>query len=369
MCDLSPLIHHFTAVLAGRDAVSRHTLAVDALLREMGCRTRIFAEHIHPDMRGKATDFREHPEHLGPDLLLYQMSTGSPVAEYLLTRSEPIVLNYHNITPAHVFDPWEPQVAVVLTQARRQLRELTRRAQAAIAVSDYNAQELRVLGLADVVVVPVLWGSPEAAVRSGSSELLGLTVSSDGQSPLRMLFVGRIAPNKRHEDLISALALLKRWHPLAQLVFVGASSSPNYESHLKTFAHKLGVFDSVRFAGSVSTDELNEHYADASVYVSASTHEGFCVPLLEAMSVGLPVVAVAAAAVPETTADAAVLLDSGKPLEIALAVNRLHVDESLRTRLVKRGFQRFRLFEETVVKQQMRNALECLLEVHVRQKG
>lgn len=364
MCDSSPLVHHFTAVLAGRDAVGRHTLAVDALLREMGCRTRIFAEHIHPDMRGKATDFRDHPKHPAPDLLLYQISTGSPVAEYLLTRSEPIVLNYHNITPAYVFDPWEPQVAVVLAQARRQLRELTRRAQAAIAVSDYNAQELRALGLADVVVVPVLWSSPEAAVRSASSELPGLPISSDGQPPLKMLFVGRIAPNKRHENLISALALLKRWHPLAQLVFVGASSSPSYESHLRTFARKLGVSDSVEFAGSVSTDELNEHYAAASVYVSASTHEGFCVPLLEAMSVGLPVVAVAAAAVPETTADAAVLLGSGKPLEIALAVNRLHIDESFRTRMVERGFQRFGFFEETVVKQRMRSTFERLFAMN-----
>ena len=122
-----------------------HTVAVDSLLREMGCRTRTFAAHVAPGAGLRAMHYSKHERYPAPDLILYQMSTGSSVGDYLMTRREPMVLNYHNITPAEEFEPWEPHVAAQLVQARRQLSGLVGRSCAAIADSRYNAAELRAL--------------------------------------------------------------------------------------------------------------------------------------------------------------------------------------------------------------------------------
>ena len=346
-----PIVHHFTAVLADRDAVGQHTLAVDALLREMGCQTTTFAACKSSHGGLQVEDFRDHPRHPSPDLMLYQMSTGSPVGDYILTRPETLVLDYHNITPAEAFDPWEPHIGAELVQARRQLDLLARRARAAIADSNYNAAELRSLGLDCVTVVPVLWQTPAPAPRS-------MFRSSE---PPVILFVGRVAPNKRHEDLIGAVALLRARRPAARLILAGAPSSNTYESALRELAGSLGLGRSVEFAGSVSRKVLDSLYATASVYLSASTHEGFCVPLLEAMSAGLPVVARAAAAVPETVRDAGLLVDSEGPLVLALAVERILSDGDLREELVARGRRRAEDFDAAAVRQQMREALEPLL--------
>ena len=346
-----PIVHQFTAVLAGRDAVGQHTVAVDELLREMGCLPTTFAAHTSSDAGLRAEDFREHERHPTPDLILYQMSTGSPVGDYLLTRTEPLVLDYHNITPAEAFDPWEPHVGAELARARRQLALLARRARSAIADSRYNAAELRSLGLSDVAVVPVMWGTPVAARRSRPPP---------SESPI-MLFVGRVAPNKRHEDLVGALALLRERRPSARLVLVGQAASNAYESALRELAARLGLAQSVEFAGSVTREARDSHYHAATVYVSASTHEGFCVPLLEAMSAGLPVVARAAAAVPETVGDAGLLVNTDGPLGLAMAVERILSDTNLREELTARGRRRAEQFGADEVRLRMRQALEPLL--------
>ncbi len=344
------VVHQFTAVLAGRDAVGQHTVAVERLLREMGCRTTTFAAHTRRDAGLRARHFLEHEHYPAPDLILYQMSTGSPVADYLLTRTEPLIIDYHNITPAAAFEPWERHVGAELARARRQLARMARRARSAIADSHYNAAELHSLGLRDVAVVPVIRQTPPVRSRRPKS--------SDAPT---MLFVGRVAPNKRHEDLIGALALLQERWPAARLVLVGETSSIAYESALRNLVEHLGLRQSVKFAGSVSQRVLDSHYASASVYVSASTHEGFCVPLIEAMSARLPVVARAAAAVPETVGGAGLLVDSDGPLGLSEAVDRVLSDGSLRGALVERGRRRSEVFDPQTVRRQMREALEPLL--------
>ena len=144
-------VHHFTATLSPRDAVGHHTLAVDDLLREMGHDTTLFAQSIHPDLASRARDFRDRLAEEPADAVLYQASTGSPVADHLLGRPEPLVLAYHNLTPAEAFDPWEPHIGAELDAGRRQLARLARRAVAAVADSHFNANELFDFGLDDVV--------------------------------------------------------------------------------------------------------------------------------------------------------------------------------------------------------------------------
>ncbi|MEZ5165579.1 MAG: glycosyltransferase [Acidimicrobiales bacterium] len=326
----APIVHQFTAVLADLDAVGQHTLAVDDLLRDMGVETAVYAAHVHPEVRERGRDFRDHDRSPAPDLILYQTSTGSPVAEYLLRRTEPLVLNYHNMTPAAFFDPWEPAVAAELDHGRRQLARLCRRASAGVAVSEYNAVEIEALGVGPVEVVPVLF---EAlwSVGGGLSGSGGSVGVAGGWGGVTLLFVGRVAPNKCQQDLVAVLAVLReRFGVDARLVLVGGVSSVGYVEAVRGLAGRLGVEEFVVFAGSVSDAELAGWFSVADVFVSVSEHEGFGVPLVEAMGFGVPVVAFGAAAVGETVGCGGVVLGEKSPVGVAAAVWRVLSDGGVR---------------------------------------
>jgi glycosyltransferase involved in cell wall biosynthesis len=365
-----PIVHQFTAVLAGRDAVGQHTLAVDRLLRDMGAETEIFAAHVHPEVRDRGRDFREHAAGPAPDLMLYQTSTGSPVGDYVMSRPERLVLNYHNMTPAEFFDPWEPAVAAELDHGRRQLARLARRADHAIAVSQYNADELSALGMppTSVSVSPVLfrplWVSQGSASAS-SADLVGDSgASSPGQATL--LFVGRLAPNKCQQDLVGVLAGVVALGVDARLVLVGGASSSGFVDAVVALAEGLGVSDRLVVTGSVSEAELVGFYESADVFVSMSEHEGFCVPVVEALGFGVPVVAFGAAAVPETLGGAGLVVGGGGAEKsvgvVAEAVVRVLSDPVVREGLVSRGRVRARELGLSASTARMRATLQPLLD-------
>lgn len=341
-----PIVHQFTAVLSGRDAVGYHTVALDDLLRGLGAETAIYAAHVNPEFKGRARHYNQHPDDHSPDLIIYQASTGSPVVDYLMTCSEPIIVNYHNMTPAAYYYPWRPHLGAELEYGRRQLAELCGKASAGIADSKFNATELWTFGLSRVEVAPVLIDEsalpPDGGLKSSDVvERAARRRGSHGaESSATILFVGRLAPNKCQHDLLAMLAVLKRSVPNAELVLVGVSSSDTYEAALKDYARALGVDDAVRLVGSVSLSELVGWYRRADVFVCVSEHEGFGVPLVEAMAWGIPIVAVDAAAVAETLNGAAVILADKSPLSVAVAVERVLGDPALRGNLVERGLAR-----------------------------
>lgn len=348
-----PIVHQFTAVLAERDAVSAHVVAFRELLIDMGCEPTIYAAHVHPARAALATDFRRQSETDAPDLLVYHASTGTPVGDHVLARSEPLVVTYHNITPATFFDPWEPHVAAELDHGRRQLARVVVRARLGLADSAFNAEELVRLGLDDVVVSPILF-DPVANVVEPSAVAVERARQRSGGGPT-WLFVGRVAPNKAHHDLVASFATSA--DPSAHLVLVGASSSASYEAALRALVDELELADRVHFLGSVPADELAAWYRAADVFVCLSDHEGFCVPLLEAMHHRLPIVAFDAGAVAETLGGAGLVLRDKSPVSVAAAVERILADTDLRDALAAAGAARLAAFDLDRTRAGLRTAL------------
>jgi glycosyltransferase involved in cell wall biosynthesis len=227
-----------------------------------------------------------------------------------------------------------------------------------VAVSEFNARELVEAGVGEVVVAPILFdGSGLGVADDALVERLG-----SGSGPV-WLFVGRLAPNKAQHDVIAAFAAYRARESVgARLVLVGASSSGAYGSALEELAVSLGVGDAVVFAGSVRAEELAAWYRVADVFVCLSEHEGFCVPLLEAMHHRLPVVAFDSSAVPETLAGAGLVVGDKSPVVVAEAVARVVSDSEVADRLVARGVQRLADFDMSVTSQIFIDALTPLLE-------
>jgi len=328
-------LHQFVPTL-DPGAVGTHILEIQAALRDAGWRSEVFSEHTKAPYAGRAhryTDYGHAVPMDAGDVLLYHAAIGSSVADWLMDRRPPrLVLDYHNITPAEWFADWEPPLAYGLAWGREQLHRLARRARVGLADSAFNAAELRATGFRHTEVLPILRPS-----STGGADPARVAALRAGPGT-RWVFVGRLAPNKRQHLLIGALhAYRLAYDPDARLDLVGGTSSPAYGSALREYAAALGLAAAVTFAGAVSDAERDARYAAADVFVSVSAHEGFLVPLLEAWEAGVPVVAYAAAAVPETLGGGGVLVDSAAPEVVAAAVARVVRDPGLASALRAAG--------------------------------
>ena len=350
---MRPAVDILIPQMATGDATSNHTRLIQELLEERGCEVRIVVE------RKKRTDSSALPIEKwtgGARVSFLQHSIGSEIAQCVIRKKEPIVLNYHNITPASYFQAWQPELATSVQRGRQQLSQLASLTRRGIADSEFNARELRDLGIDDVVVSPVLWqlgnGAHQAIPDDGAVDEEGGTV----------LFVGRLAPNKCQHDLIASFAVLSRIRPQSRLVLVGDASPPQYLQSLKNFARRIDVYDRVVFAGKVTDKILLQWYQLSDVLACASEHEGFGVPLVEAMANGLPVVAYDAAAVAETVQDAGILLRDKRPVTMATALDRVLGNQQLRISLRARGIKSAQRFDISITREKMWAALKDLLE-------
>ncbi len=340
-------VHQFVPTLAPWDAVGGHYLAVQAALREAGYRSDIYAHEAKDPYKKRALPYRSFDGTGGePTWLMYHSSIGSPVAEFVLGRREPVIVDYHNITPASFYARWEPYVVGQLALGRRQLAKLAVRASLGLADSAYNAGELRELEYDRVAVVPILFDTATIGRTAADPATVNRLTTAKARGGSDWLFVGRVSPNKAQHDIVKAFAAYRRFHdPDARLHLLGSASSDAYLTSLEKFVIALDLEDAVDIAGPVTEAEKNAYYETADAFVVCSEHEGFCVPLLEAMHHGVPIVAYAAAAVPETLGSAGLLLPSKDPFTVAGAVARVLGEPGLRTALAAAGRERLGRFD------------------------
>jgi glycosyltransferase involved in cell wall biosynthesis len=355
-------VHQFIPTLNPRDASGTHTLLLRDILRQAGWRSEIFAEAIHDDLASHAFKHWMYPAHAADgDVLVYQFSTSSPVADFLYERPEPLVLDFHNFTGPEYFAGWEPHTEERAARAAGELALLAPRAALGLSDSRFNEIALRRAGCPRTEVVPVLVdyrrvaGSVDPLV---AADLAGLKARGGTD----ILFVGRIVPSKAQHELVKALWAYRRlYDPSARLHLVGGTQSYEYSRALRGFIADLGLSDAVRLTGELSDAALAAHFAAADVYLSLSAHEGFGVPLIEAMAAGVPVIARAVGAVPETVGDGALLLSSSEPAYVAAALHRACSDNALRAHMASAGHTRLSAFSLETVGPQMVDAIATVV--------
>jgi L-malate glycosyltransferase len=314
------------------DAVTGQALAYRELLsEEFGATGGVYATDSSPGVDSSIGSLDELAP--GGDLLLIHYSGYVAGMGALLDLPQPKALVYHNVTPARYFWGFEPFAATICRLGRDLLPRWVEACGVVAAVSRFNADELRQVGASDPRVVPVLLDPARLAPR--------------GRSPLRadagpkVIVVGRIAPHKRPDLAVRAFALFQRRHaPSASLTFVGLPLNPRFHELLEAVVAESGA-ERVEFAGTLPQPELNAAYAEADVLLSLSEHEGFCIPLLEALHLGLPVVARRVGGMPEVGGDAVLWVEEDDGLEVVAELLRLVTsDAALRDELRQRGRRR-----------------------------
>lgn len=350
-------IHQIAAGFAAGDAISLEAVALRDLCRELGVASEIYvpAERIAPDCRGAVRPLADYRPAAG-ELLVFHYSIQSPATEAFRRSPARKVVVYHNVTPADYFRAFDEPLAAQLEAARGELADVARAADAVWADSAFNAAEVAALGVRDVRVFPLLFSAaafdaaPDPVVRQGLS----------GPSKI-ILFVGRMAPNKCVEELIEAFAWYhKRLERRSELILVGSERScPRYFAMLRMFAAELDLM-AVSFVRYAAPAGLVAYYEAADLFTTTSRHEGYCLPVVEAMVKGVPVLARNVGGVPEAMDGAGVLFDEAPPAELACLMHRLTTDAALRSDVLASQQARLRRLRDRPVRQEFEALLAAL---------
>jgi glycosyltransferase involved in cell wall biosynthesis len=333
-------IHQILPNLAYGDAISNHALAIRDYLRNCGYKSDIFVKYVDEQVANQVTVFESKCIN-GQAGLIYHHSIGSQLTDYAIAHPSSKCLIYHNITPAEFFTPYRPEFAKILEQGRRDLKNLAQHFPLSVGASAYNASELAACGFPNPGVLPIAI-DPSKWDISPDPELMEKL--QDGK--VNLLFVGRLAPNKRQDHLIEAFAHYLRMDGEARLILVGCGdiNDPYFRCLLNSI-QRLGLANNVMLPGKVNDAQLLAFYQTAHLFWSMSEHEGFCVPLIEAMWFDIPILAYKSTAIPETLGEAGLMFTSKDDLpQVAAAAKILVRDENLRLKVIKAQRKRLNSF-------------------------
>ncbi len=347
-------IDQLMAGVAVGDATSNASFLIRDHLRAMGYASDIYAPsmHVMPAISSECQPIEKYAPR-PTDIALHHFGLWSAATDIFIRTQARKVLIYHNITPGHFFKGYNDATAVFLDQSRKRLPELLNKCDASWADSSYNAMELKQLTNRPIHVFPLPFQGTSLTTPPD------LDVLSRLRAPLyTWLSVGRMAPNKRLEELIRAFTIYRRtYNPFSRLLLVGSDrSAPRYVTYLKWLAHELNE-PNICFEGFVWPEALTSYYRLADVYVSASDHEGYCLPLVEAMGHELPVLAKKCGGTPEAMGGAGILYEKLDAGQLARLVHEIQRDPVLVTHVLTSQKKRM----ETELNRDLANELKELL--------
>ena len=334
------------------DAIGDSARRVRGLLREMGHQSDLYAMTIDDELRGDVIPWTDPGAKRG-DLTIFHFALVSPMTAEFARLDSGRVLQYHNVTPAHFFAGYDAAIFRLATLGREDLKSLAGHTDVALGDSEYNRRELESLGFSNTGVFPIAIDTERITRAPRRPALEKLLEDEDWPN---FLFVGRIVPNKKIEDHIKLAEHYKRYvSEQYRFVFVGRTdATPKYYAAIQGLINRFrmppGRFI---FTGPVPDVDLATYYRRASVYLSLSEHEGFCVPLLEAMAADVPVLAYSAAAVPDTLGGAGVQF-APKDLEYAAEIlGELTYNQTLRTQVIAGQRRRLADFSDARIRKEL----------------
>jgi L-malate glycosyltransferase len=322
---MKPAVHQVLATLGYGDAIGHEVLGIQRVLRGAGYESEIFVQTAEPRVEDLTLHYSDLKDASHPDnILIHHFSIGSRASRLAYALPDRMVLVYHNITPPEYFVDINKELVRLCFRGRRELALYKSRCDLALGDSEYNRQELDALGFSPTGVLPVVPGFDHLQVADSR------TAGAFADDWINVLFVGRVIPNKRFEDLIRAFHAYKTFfNPRSRLLLVGSHAGfERYVAMLHGMIARLDCRD-VHLVGHVSNEELTAYYEVADIFVSASEHEGFCVPLIEAFYKRVPVVAYGATAIPATMDGGGVLHQSRDPLHVARIIDAVLSDRQI----------------------------------------
>ena len=333
------------------DAVGNDVRAIARALNEAGYATGIFTLAIHPKIKDEGVYLINMlPELNENDLIIYHYATADELADIIKEAPCKVVLRYHNVTPPAFFHGYNEGAEKVTREGLDEIADLKDAIDYGMVVSDFNKKDLIDMGYqCPIAVAPILIPFKDYEQEPDKDVV---TRYSDGKT--NIVFVGRIVPNKKFEDVIACFAAYKeKYDSTARLFLVGNYQETDlYYQYLQDVIKKWGVED-VIFPGHIAFNAILAYYKIADLFLCMSEHEGFCVPLVEAMFFETPIVAYASTAIPGTLGGSGVLVETKEPEAVAEKMHQVITDQACREEIIEKQKRRLEDFSYDRIKEQI----------------
>lgn len=350
-------IFQLLPVIAFGDAVGNDTRALKNALIEAGYETEIYADVVDSRLpKETAQRYDMMPKLEKDDVIIYHLSTGHKMNSMLEKYPCRKIIMYHNVTPARYFAGYNRDGYENCRQGIRAAKMMKDVAEFCFADSQYNKEELISYGYkCDVEVLPIL-----IPFEDYKKEPNKKTVKKFSDGKTNILFTGRIVPNKKQEDLITSFYYYNRFiNKESRLILAGSyAGMEKYRDQLIRYAEELGIEDNVFFSGMSKFDDILAYYTVADVFLSMSEHEGFCVPLVEAMCFKIPVIARDTSAIAGTLGGSGILLPDNNPMVAAEMINRVVTDEKLKKDIIHNQDIRLKDFDNRIIQKQFLDTMK-----------
>jgi glycosyltransferase involved in cell wall biosynthesis len=355
---MKPQAHQFLTALSYGDAIGDYTLEIQKILRANGYESEIFSEVVHPRMAKYVKGLHEYALRQDDDvLMIVHFSIGSALGDLIPHLKGKKLMIYHNITPHRWFVDINTILAYQCLLGRQQLQMLRDYCPVALGDSEYNRQELELAGYLNTGVLPIRLHFDKF---DGKSDPVTIRQYDDHRT--NIIVVGRVIPNKKLEDSLKAFAYYHKYiNPVSRLIFVGLwNGFDRYYYGLRDMTIRLGLRDVV-YTGHVTFEELLAYYRLADILLILSEHEGFCVPLLEAFHMKVPVLAWGDCAVPYTAGEGGCIATEEKDFAaIGEMINQLVSNKELREKIVTSQMERLNIMADFPFEKTLLDALEML---------
>ncbi|SFS84553.1 glycosyltransferase [Paenibacillus sp. 453mf] len=335
------IINQLLPAMSYGDAVSNSAINMKVAMEKMGIKSKIYAEHIHPKVSHLVQPAHSIPK---DQPLIYHLAIGCDLAYEIPKFTDKRMLLYHNITPSHYFRGYDDQSADLCDKGRKELLFLKDFIDIAFADSAYNKAELDEVGYSNTHVTPIIINYEDYDGKYNAALFKKLQQSKIGTD---FLFVGRLAPNKKQEDIIKTFYIYKTYFDKdARLHLVGSyTRMEKYYEQLKGLIKELQLED-VHLTGHIPFGDILSYYRNADMFLNMSEHEGFCVPILEAMKFQIPIVAYKEAAVPETLGNGGILFMDKEYSSVASLIKVMVDDHELREKILMNQKRRLEYFSK-----------------------
>lgn len=352
------IVNQITATMSFGDAISNEVLAIKKMLDDMGIENRIFAENIDPKLSkyvNKYTDYKGHKD----ELLINHFGIGSDVNDYIdnLKNSNKII-RYHNITPYKFFEGYNLVTSKLCKIGREQLKRSRDVYKYCLAVSDYNKQELESLGYSNIEVIPIIMALDDYKKAPDKGVL-----SKTDKNIKNIVFVGRVSPNKKQEDVIKSFYYYKKYFNNKSRLFIVGNyeGMERYHKQLSDLIKELNLEASVYFTGHIRFEEILAYYKIADLFLCMSEHEGFCVPLVESMFFKVPILAYASSAIPSTLSGSSILVKEKDYKYIAGMIDYILENYDFKEKIIAKQNMRLEQLKPEIIKEEMKRYLIKIL--------
>lgn len=344
------------------DAIGNFTLSLDKLFKINGFDSRICAENVGKGISKKyIDDFSLLDKVKKDDLIIYQMCEGNQINKKIKKLLCKKIAIYHNVTPPEFFRRYGRSMISIQENAIKEIREMNQTFDKCIADSEFNKQDLIKMGYDEnkIEVIPIIVQYDDFK-KKPDEEIIKQYKADDY---VNFLFVGRIVPNKKQEDIIRTFAYYKKHiNDKARLILIGSPFSDDYYNDLITYIHVLELENSIVIPGHISFEKILAFYSVADVFLCMSEHEGFCVPLVEAMLFDIPIVAYDSTAIKYTLGRGGVLIQDKNPVIFADTINKILLNTSMKEEIITQ--QRIRLDElkQSSIENKIMKAIRIAIE-------